>query len=132
MLYAREVSMNRLAKLRTGLVGCGNHGSALAQAIIRSDSFELAACADPSEAAASRAAALVTNVSTHESVESLLAESEVDVLVVATPHHLLAPIALSGLAAGKHVLAEKPIALNAHEATELEAQAEKAGVCFMA
>lgn len=124
--------MDGSGKLRTGLVGCGRQGSALAQAIIRSSSFELAACADPVEAAASRTAALSANVSTHASVESLLAEREIDVIVVATPHHLLAPIALTGMYAGKHALAEKPIALNAHEATEIERQAEKAGVCYMA
>ena len=124
--------MDSSGKLRTGLVGCGSQGSALAQAIVRSSSLELAACADPDETAASRAAALAANVSTHTSVDSLLAEREVDVIVVATPHHLLAPIALTGLSAGKHVLAEKPIALNAHEATEIETQAEKAGVCYMA
>src|SRR6266567_5560152 len=124
--------MNSSGKLRTGLVGCGSQGSSLAQAIVRSSSLELAACADPDETAASRAAALAANVSTHTSVDSLLAEREVDVIVVATPHHLLAPIALTGLFAGKHVLAEKPIALNAHEATEIETQAEKAGVCYMA
>jgi len=123
--------MESSEKLRTGLVGCGSQGSALAHAIVRSNALELAACADPDEKAASRAAALAANVSTHASVESLLAEREVDVIVVATPHHLLAPIALTGLYAGKHVLAEKPIALNAHEATEIERQAEKAGVCYM-
>jgi predicted dehydrogenase len=124
--------MDGSRKLHIGLVGCGRQGSALAQAVLRSNSFELAACADPDEAAASRAAALVPDVSTHPSVDSLLAEREVDVIMVATPHHLLAPIALTGLYAGKHVLAEKPIALNAHEATEIERQAEKASVCYMA
>src|SRR5260370_32606968 len=128
----REGIMDSSGKVRTGLVGCGRHGSALAQAIVRSSSLELAACADPDETAASRAAALAANVSTHTSVESLFAEREVDVIVVATPHHLLAPIALTGLYAGKHVLAEKPIALNALEATAIERQAEKAGVCYMA
>ena len=124
--------MDASGGLRTGLVGCGMQGSALARAIVRSSSFELAACADRDEAAASRAAALAENVSTHASVESLLAEREVDVIMVATPHHLLAPIALTGLYAGKHVLAEKPIALNAPEAAEIETQAEIADVCYMA
>ena len=124
--------MDGSGKLRTGLVGCGRQGGALAQAIVRSGLFELAACADPDEKAASHTAALAMDVSTHPSVDSLLAEREVDVIIVATPHHLLAPIALTGLHAGKHVLAEKPIALNAHEASEIERQAEKAGVCYMA
>ncbi len=124
--------MDGSGKLRIGVVGCGNQGHALAQAIVRSSSLELAACADPDEAAASRAASLAENVSTHPSVDSLLEECEVDAIVVATPHHLLMPIALTGLSAGKHVLAEKPIALNAYEAAEIERQVEKAGVRYMA
>jgi glutaryl-CoA dehydrogenase len=79
--------MNSSGTLRTGLVGCGLHGNALAQAIVRSRSCELAACADPDETAASRAAALGANVSTTASVDTSLAEREVDVIVVATPHH---------------------------------------------
>jgi predicted dehydrogenase len=123
--------MDRSSKLRTGLVGCGRHGSALAQAIMRSGSLELTACADPDETAASHTAALATNVSAHASVESLLAVREVDVLVVATPHHLLAPLALTGLRAGKHVLAEKPMALNAREATEIERVVEETELVYM-
>jgi predicted dehydrogenase len=121
---------NRVA-LRTGLVGCGAHGSALAEAIVRSASLRLVACADPDQAAASRAAALTSDVSTHTSIDALLAERDVDAVVIATPHHLLGPIALAALHAGKHVMAEKPIALNEHGAAEVEAAAAKAGVCYM-
>jgi predicted dehydrogenase len=104
----------------------------MAQAVVRSPALHLVACADPDEGAAGRAAALAPDVSTHPSVEALLAEREVDALVVATPHHLLGPAALAGLRAGKHVLAEKPIALNAREAAEIEQAATRAGVCYMA
>ncbi len=118
--------------LRTGIVGCGRHGSALAEAIVRCESLRLVACADPDEAAASRAAAFAPDVSTHASVEALLAEREVDAVVIATPHHLLAPVALTALRAGKHVMAEKPLALNDHEATEVEQAVAQADVCYMA
>lgn len=123
--------MSDRAKLRVGLVGCGWHGGALAQAIARSQSLLLAACADLDAAAANRAAANAADVSTHASVEALLAESEVDAIVIATPHHLLAPVALVAIRAGKHVLAEKPIALNEREAIEVEAEAARTGVCYM-
>jgi predicted dehydrogenase len=118
--------------LRIGLVGCGFHGSALAQAIVRTDALRLAACADPDEPAAGRAAAFGQEVSTHDTVDSLLAETDIDAVVIATPHHLLAPVALAALRAGKHVLAEKPLALNEHEAREVELAAANAGVCYMA
>jgi predicted dehydrogenase len=90
------------------------------------------ACADPDEGAAGRVAALSSDVSTHASVEALLAEREVDAIVIATPHHLLAPVALAALREGKHVMAEKPLALNEHEAAEIEQAVAQAGVCYMA
>jgi phthalate 4,5-cis-dihydrodiol dehydrogenase len=118
--------------LRIGMVGCGWQGSALAEAVVRCKSLRLIACADPDEAAACRVAALASEVSTHASVEALLAEREVDAIVIATPHHLLAPVALAALREGKHVLAEKPLALNEHEAAEIEDAVAQAGVCYMA
>jgi predicted dehydrogenase len=123
--------MDSQAVLRTGLVGCGWHGRSLAEAIVRSERLRLVACADPDDAAASRAASLAPDVSTHTSVEALLAEREVDAIIIATPHHLLGPVALSALQAGKHVLAEKPIALNDREAAEIEEAAAQSGVCYM-
>lgn len=118
--------------LRVGLVGCGSHGNALAQAIARTDCLRLVACADPDQPAASRAAAFGDAVSTHDTVDSLLAESDVDAVVIATPHHFLGPAAMSALRAGKHVLAEKPMALNEPEAKEVELAATRAGVSYMA
>lgn len=52
----------------------------------------------------------------HASYEDLVADAEVDVVYVSTPHPLHAPNAVLALAAGKHVLVEKPFTLNAREA----------------
>jgi phthalate 4,5-cis-dihydrodiol dehydrogenase len=124
--------MSQLRQLRIGIVGCGNQGGALAAAVTRIPGLRLAACADPDQAAASRVAALTPGASTHPSTEALLDESEVDAILIATPHHILAPAALAALAAGKHVMAEKPIALNEREAGEIEAAAQRVGTCYMA
>lgn len=118
--------------LRVGIVGCGNHGSSLAEAVGRMSMLRLVACADPNQAAANRVAGLAQEASTHESIEALLGESDVDAVLIATPHHVLCPAALAAIRAGKHVMAEQPIGLNEREAAELEAAATQAGVCFMA
>jgi predicted dehydrogenase len=70
-------------------------------------------------------------VPVYASVEALLASVDVDAVLIAAPHHLLAPTALSAIRAGKHVLVEKPVALNAHEGEQLEAEAERSGVICM-
>jgi predicted dehydrogenase len=124
--------MENSSRLRIGLVGCGGHGAALAEAVTRNQSLQLVACADPDIQAANQTAVLASDVSTHTSIEALLADSEVDAIVIATPHHLLCPLTLTALRAGKHVMAEKPIAMNEREASEIEASVLETGLCYMA
>lgn len=64
----------------------------------------------------------------HASVDALVADPEVDVVYVATPHPLHREQALAAIAAGKHVLIEKPIALTAADAAEILAAGRAAGV----
>lgn len=63
--------------------------------------------------------------------EQLVADPNVDVVYVAAPHSEHRVLALLAIAAGKHVLIEKPIALNAVEAREIAAAARAAGVFAM-
>lgn len=62
------------------------------------------------------------------SYEDLVADDDVDVVYVSTPHPLHAPNATLALNAGKHVLIEKPFALNAGEARRLTSLAEGRGL----
>ena len=55
----------------------------------------------------------------HPSIEALVADPGVDAVYVATPHHHHFPCGLAAIEAGKHVLIEKPLALNAAEARAL-------------
>ncbi|GAC1537527.1 MAG: Gfo/Idh/MocA family oxidoreductase [Herpetosiphon sp.] len=56
---------------------------------------------------------------------------EVDAVVVATPNNTHAPIVLAAIAAGKHVLCEKPLALDLEESRRMLEAAESAGVRHM-
>lgn len=57
--------------------------------------------------------------------------ADIDAFVIATPNVLHREIALAALASGKHVLCEKPLALNAAEAREMLRAAEAAGKVHM-
>jgi predicted dehydrogenase len=59
--------------------------------------------------------------------EAVLADPRVDLIVITTPSHLHADMAMRALAAGKHVVVEKPMCLNAAEAAALVAAADAAG-----
>ncbi|PVE20773.1 NAD-binding protein [Microvirga sp. KLBC 81] len=63
----------------------------------------------------------------YDSYEALLADPEIDVIYNPLPNHLHAPLTIKALDAGKHVLCEKPIALNAEEAQQIEAAQKKSG-----
>jgi predicted dehydrogenase len=61
-------------------------------------------------------------------VAALCARDDVDVVSVASPPHVHRDHVMTALAAGKHVLCEKPFANDAREASEMLAAAERAGV----
>ena len=65
------------------------------------------------------------------SYEALVADPDIDVVYVSAPHSEHRDLALLAIAAGKHVLVEKPIALSASEAREIAAAAQAAGVFAM-
>lgn len=64
----------------------------------------------------------------HASYEALVADSEVDIVYVATPHPLHCSNAIAALEAGKHVLVEKPFTMNAVEAQRVMDLAERKGL----
>ena len=64
---------------------------------------------------------------TYTDYEQMLAQAPLDVIVVATPNHLHHPMTLAALDAGKHVLCDKPLALNAAQAREMVERVEQVG-----
>ncbi|MHA7220422.1 Gfo/Idh/MocA family protein [Arthrobacter sp. MDT1-48-3] len=67
----------------------------------------------------------------HGNIEDLLEDPGIDAVYIATPHGTHREIALRALLAGKHVLVEKPIALNAEEAREIFQTASELGLFAM-
>jgi predicted dehydrogenase len=65
------------------------------------------------------------------SYQALVDDPEIDVVYVASPHHTHCALALLAIAAGKHVLVEKPFAVTRAEAMQMAAAARAAGVLAM-
>jgi len=114
-----------VSKLRVGIVGSGFGGAVHAPAYALHPRFEVVAIASPSSA--ERVARERKIAHAFRSTEEMLAGVELDVVSVASPpfdHHRSV---LAALAAGKHVLCEKPFALTVAEADEMLAASERAG-----
>ena len=63
--------------------------------------------------------------------KKLLARADIDVVSIALPNYLHAPVGLEALQAGKNVMIDKPIATNAGDAAALVAEAKKQGTLLM-
>jgi scyllo-inositol 2-dehydrogenase (NADP+) len=116
------------APVRVGMLGYGAIGSEHAAAIARTPGLELVVVADPDGARVAAAQAYAPGVRGHRSSEGLLADDAVDLVVVSTPPNTHAEQVLRALAAGKHVVVEKPFCLTAEEADRQIAAASAAGL----
>ena len=124
--------MTKPSRLRIGIAGCGYQGGVLALALAQTKSMQLAACADIERAAAAKLAAEHGNLPVFTSIEAMLAGSELDAVLVATPHDALHPVAMTTVKAGRHLMVEKPVGLNARQVCELESAVNQAGVHCLA
>jgi predicted dehydrogenase len=73
-----------------------------------------------------------SNVRKYQDYDKLLADPDIDAVDICLPTYLHAPAAIAALRAGKHVLVEKPMALNGGLSDEIIAEARKAGRTLMA
>lgn len=101
---------------------------AVMPAIRQSRYGEIAAVASRDLSKAQQLAARFEIPQAYGSYEELLADERIDAVYIPLPNHLHREWTLQAARAGKHVLCEKPIALTADEAAEMEEQCKAAGV----
>lgn len=115
---------------RVGIVGCGEVAQIvhLPSLYRLPEKFKVTAICDVSQL-------VLEGVGDHWNVErrytdyqDLVCDPEVDVVLVTNPHVFHAQVVLAAIAAGKHVLVEKPAAINLAEADAIQAAQEGAGV----
>jgi predicted dehydrogenase len=107
-------------KVRWGVIGTGKIGREKTIPAMQSGELcDIRAIASRELATARAAAAPLGIPQAYGSYEALLADRDIDAVYIALPNHLHVPWAIKALEAGKNVLCEKPIGLNAREAEEL-------------
>ena len=115
--------------LRVGVAGCGYWGSKHVRALRALDSVDTVTVIDPSP---DRHAALERHFPGLGRAAYLSdALDDIDAVLIATPPRTHAGLALEAIAAGKHVLVEKPLATSAADARMMVQAAEARGVTLM-
>ena len=109
-----------------GIIGYGRIGDEHAAWLAAATGISATAVADATQER--RALARTRGLRTVDSVESLLADASIDAVLVSTPTAFHFQHAMAALAAGKHVMVEKPIAMNLAEAKKLVAEASAKGL----
>ena len=116
-------------RVRLGVIGCGVMGFSHLRAAAKSPLIELAAVADPVAERAGKAAEFGA-AQTYPDGATLLADDRVEAVVLAMPTALRTPLALQAFNRGKHVLLEKPVAMNAGEVDRMiAARGALVGAC---
>lgn len=116
--------------IRWGILATGGIAHAFAGDLVKSGRA-LQAVGSRSQEAADAFAAEFGIPTAHASYEALVSDPDVDIVYVSTPHPFHADNARLALNAGKHVLIEKPITLNAAEAREIVDLAASKGLLVL-
>jgi predicted dehydrogenase len=115
--------MTDIAELKAGVVGTGFIGVVHVDALRRLGIEVVGIVYSTPERARAKGIAPA-----YESYEALLDDSRIDVVHVTTPNYLHFPQVKQALAAGKHVVCEKPLAVTSEQSAELTELAERSGV----
>jgi predicted dehydrogenase len=119
--------------VRLGVIGCGNVGLRLhLPACLEDPEVDVVAAADttPARLEMFREAAGLDQRNCTTDYREVLERADVDAVLVATPQAYRPPIVRAALAAGKHVLSEKPLALTPADAWAMVRAAREAQLCL--
>lgn len=120
--------------LSVGIIGCGEITSKFtAYALEKAGNVKVGMVMDVTEWAA-KDLGKKCGVPYTTNMEDLVSNRHIDFVYIATPHYLHAPITIKAAKAGKHVVVEKPIAVNLEQAdlmiSECQKNRVKLSVCF--
>ncbi|HEY2476387.1 MAG TPA: Gfo/Idh/MocA family oxidoreductase [Candidatus Cybelea sp.] len=123
--------MMERAPLGVAVVGAGYWGPNLVRNFFASDDWSVRSVVDRDPARLERLLRLYPAIAGHREIDEALADPAVDAIALATPPRTHHELAARAIAAGKHVLVEKPLAERLSDAADLCARAARAGVTLM-
>ncbi|MCC6585222.1 MAG: Gfo/Idh/MocA family oxidoreductase [Bryobacterales bacterium] len=119
--YSQVAGSNN--KLKIGVIGCGGMGTeGHMKPLVKvreQMNFEFAAVCDIYTPRADRAAQLTGAQKKYRDYRQLLADKDVDYVLIATPEHWHAQMSMDAAEAGKHIYCEKPMTYNVQEARKV-------------
>ncbi|WNM27221.1 Gfo/Idh/MocA family oxidoreductase [Demequina capsici] len=116
--------------LRWAVIGYGFIGRRHVASLDQLPGARVVAVCDVSDARLAEAREAKPGIATYDSVARLLGEASVDAVVVATPNRTHAEIVIAAAHAGKHILCEKPAALDVAELDAMLSAVAESGVRF--
>ena len=119
--------MRDIRDIKAAVVGTGFIGVVHVEALRRLG-IEVCGVVGSSPARAREKAKTAVLPAPYESFEAMLADARVDVVHITSPNKEHYPQAKAALEAGKHVVCEKPLAMNSHETAELVELANRSGL----
>lgn len=118
--------------IRIGLCGLGYWGKNLFRALSGNRGIQLAAVADAKAETRAALASSHPQLKLYADAMDLIADPEIDAVILATPVALHYPQAKAALDRGKHVMVEKPLCTSSAQADDLVARADLYGLTLMA
>lgn len=118
LFYKGDEEVDLVKKLGFGIIGCGTISEWHARAINAIDGIYLVGVTDVNQNSREKFAKKY-GVRAFDSFEQMLECNEVDVVCICTPSGLHAPLAIQAAQSGKHIIVEKPMAINLEEADRM-------------
>lgn len=117
-----------MKKIKTAIIGYGGMGSWHAAKIMKMEKFELSGVWDikPDRLKAAREA----GIRTYSSLDEVLSDEDIELVVIATWNDVHKPIAIAAMEAGKNVISEKPVTVCLSDLDDMIESAEKTGKLF--
>lgn len=120
-----------MRELSFGLIGCGKLGATHAACIAKIEGARFAAFADVHAPAAQKLKDQYGGDYAISDSARVLADPKIDAVYICTRHDSHAPLAIEAAQQGKHILIEKPLALNVEDCERIAQAVAKAGVRLM-